>query len=232
MRQEIKITLPLFKIAYSVIFMVLIILVRPIGSLSEIISALEPNIALLAGIFMADNYYKEYWENRISTFYRYPTSNKYRALIKRSVISWVYLMLLVAISYLGFVWFYQPANYTTISNVEMYKATMVACGASMFFMGAFSFTFTNLFQSLGAGIGITLLLWLSMTSTIRDIFPSELQLFCIVGGDIQAGSLQPYYQSRIIYFIIGACLLGWNYFLIKKQPGQKKKGRIKYGNQN
>ena len=58
MRYELKITLPIYKIVYSIAFMVIIVLVSPINSFSGIITAVEPNVALLAGVFMADNYYK------------------------------------------------------------------------------------------------------------------------------------------------------------------------------
>ena len=57
MKYEAKITLPFYKVIYSMLFMVIIILVRPISSYSEIISVLESSVALLAGVFMADNYY-------------------------------------------------------------------------------------------------------------------------------------------------------------------------------
>ena len=50
---------------YSMLFMVIIILVRPISSYSEI-SVFESSVALLAGVFMADNYYMEYMNDRIS----------------------------------------------------------------------------------------------------------------------------------------------------------------------
>ena len=67
MRYELKITLPIYKIVYSIAFMVIIVLVSPINSFSGIITAVEPNVALLAGVFMADNYYKEYVGDRKST---------------------------------------------------------------------------------------------------------------------------------------------------------------------
>ncbi len=65
---ELKITLPIYKIVYSIAFMVIIVLVSPINSFSGIITAVEPNVALLAGVFMADNYYKEYVGERVLFF--------------------------------------------------------------------------------------------------------------------------------------------------------------------
>ena len=47
MRYELKITLPIYKIVYSIAFMVIIVLVSPINSFSGIITAVEPNVALL-----------------------------------------------------------------------------------------------------------------------------------------------------------------------------------------
>lgn len=76
MRYELKITLPIYKIVYSIAFMVIIVLVSPINSFSGIITAVEPNVALLAGVFMADNYYKEYVGERVAVFYRYPIRKK------------------------------------------------------------------------------------------------------------------------------------------------------------
>ena len=52
MKYEAKITLPFYKVIYSMLFMVIIILVRPISSYSEIISVLESSVALLAGVFI------------------------------------------------------------------------------------------------------------------------------------------------------------------------------------
>ena len=69
MKYEAKIALPLYKLIYSMLFMVIVILVRPISSYSEIISVLESGVALLAGVFAADNYYMEYRNDRISTLY-------------------------------------------------------------------------------------------------------------------------------------------------------------------
>ena len=66
MKYELKNALPMYKIIYSMLFMVIIILVRPIMSYNEIVSVLESSVALLAGVFMADIYYMEYMNERIS----------------------------------------------------------------------------------------------------------------------------------------------------------------------
>ena len=97
MRYEWKITLPGYKILYSIVFMVLTVMVRPVNSYSGIIAGLEPNVALLAGVFMADNYYKEYMGERISVFYRYPIRKKYISMLG----SWYWLLYFIGDLYGG-----------------------------------------------------------------------------------------------------------------------------------
>ena len=60
MKYDMKISLPFYKVIYSVAFMVILLIIRGISRAGEVIAALEPNVALLAGIFLADNYYKEF----------------------------------------------------------------------------------------------------------------------------------------------------------------------------
>ena len=47
MKYELKIALPMYKIIYSMLFMVIIILVRPIMSYNEIVSVLESSVRFL-----------------------------------------------------------------------------------------------------------------------------------------------------------------------------------------
>ena len=208
MRYELKITLPIYKIVYSIAFMVIIVLVSPINSFSGIITAVEPNVALLAGVFMADNYYKEYVGERVAVFYRYPIRKKYISMLVRTLLSWLYLLILVAVFYWGFVWWYRPSNFSQIT---------------IFFAGVFSFTITNVIQKIGIGIGVTFFLWLFLTSTMANVLPQPVQMFRIIGSTSQLGVLEPDYRSRVFYILIGAVLLVLNWLILQMQPGSNTK---------
>lgn len=140
MKYELKIALPMYKIIYSMLFMVIIILVRPIMSYNEIVSVLESSVALLAGVFMADIYYMEYMNERISTYSLFPIKQKRGSILKRAFISQLYLIVLVAVFYWGFVLVYHPTNYSGVPVISLYASCVGACAASMFFMGTFCFT--------------------------------------------------------------------------------------------
>ena len=230
MTYEAKITLPFYKVIYSMLFMVIIILVRPISSYSEIISVLESSVAMLAGVFMADNYHMEYMNDRISTYYLFPFKKKCTSLLKRIVISQVYLIALIAAFYWGFVLMYHPTNYSGASIAMLYIQCVCACATSMFFMGILCFTATNLLRNIGIGIGCSFLLWLFLTSSITRILPQLLQPFELLEEVVQDVFLTPYWPSRILYASFAIGLLFLNLYLVNKQPDYNRKGWCKHGN--
>ncbi|MBN2925904.1 MAG: hypothetical protein JTJ12_00495, partial [Eubacterium sp.] len=99
MKYEIKIALPLYKVVYSFLFVTIIILVRPIQSITEIIVPLETYMALLAGIFLTDTYYQEFTGGRINCYYRYGLQKKLLSVARRNIICLIYLFILVAVGY-------------------------------------------------------------------------------------------------------------------------------------
>ena len=233
MKYELKIALPMYKIIYSMLFMVIIILVRPIMSYNEIVSVLESSVALLAGVFMADIYYMEYMNERISTYSLFPIKQKRGSILKRAFISQLYLIVLVAVFYWGFVLVYHPTNYSGVPVISLYASCVGACAASMFFAGVFSFTVTNAIQKIGIGIGVTFFLWLFLTSTMANVLPQPVQLFRIIGSTSQLGVLEPDYRSRVFYILMGAVLLVLNWLILQIQPGSNtKKGWMRYGNKH
>ncbi len=230
MRYEIKIALPVYKIIYSFLFMVIIVLVRPIQYTTEIIVSLETYTALLAGIFLADTYYQEFTGGRISCYYRYGIKKKILSIMKRNVVSIGYLIVLTAVIYWGFVMWYQPLHTSSASELALFGHFLAASLTSIFFMGSVGFTLTNLMQNMGIGISGILILWLVMTSSLMGKLPKYLQLFLMYSASAQDGTMLPYYPSRIFYAIIGVLLFGANVFLIRRQPRQKRKGWKRYGN--
>lgn len=232
MKYELKIALPMYKIIYSILFMVIIILVRPIMSYNEIVSVLESSVALLAGVFMADIYYTEYMNERISTYSLFPIKQKRGSILKRAFISQLYLIILVAAFYWGFVLVYHPTNYSGVSTISLYTSCVGACAASVFFMGMFCFTVTNLMRNIGLAIGLLFVFWLFLTSTITRILPEILQLFRLSGEVLQDSYLIPFWPSRMLYVVCAVALMCLNLYLVNQQPDFNKKRWCKHGNKS
>lgn len=126
---------------------------------------------------------------------------------------------------------HKPSNFSQVPEWKMYFDALIACAASMFFVGIFSFTVTNVIQNIGIGIGATFLLWLLLTSSVAAVLPQPVQLFRLVGQASQIGVLEPDYRSRFLYVLLGIVLLGLNWLILQIQPNSStKKGWMRYGN--
>lgn len=125
---------------------------------------------------------------------------------------------------------YHPTNYSGASIAMLYIQCVCACATSMFFMGIFCFTATNLLRNIGIGIGCSFLLWLFLTSSITRILPQLLQPFELLEEVVQDVFLTPYWPSRILYASFAIGLLFLNLYLVNKQPDYNRKGWCKHGN--
>ncbi len=112
MKCNFKISLPLYKLLYSMVFMFVMALIRPTVTPIEILTVIEPNLCFLAIVFVADIYYCEFRENRINVFYLFPDRLKYKAVVQRFLIDFVYLLLLDLIFYWIYILF-QNSNLFT-----------------------------------------------------------------------------------------------------------------------
>lgn len=110
MKCNFKISLPLYKLLYSMVFMFVMALIRPTVTPVEILTVIEPNLCFLAIVFVADIYYCEFRENRINVFYLFPDRLKYKAVVQRFLIDFVYLILLI-LYFIGFIFCFKIAIY-------------------------------------------------------------------------------------------------------------------------
>lgn len=152
--------------------------------------------------------------------------------LQRIDISQLYLIVLVAVFYWGFVLVYHPTNYSGVPVISLYASCVGACAASMFFMGTFCFTATNLMRNIGLAIGLLFFFWLLLTSTIIRVLPEILQLFKLSGEVVQDGYLIPFWPSRILYVVCAVALMYWNLHLVNQQPDFNKKRWCKHGNKS
>ena len=127
---------------------------------------------------------------------------------------------------------YHPTNYSGVPVISLYVSCVGACAASMFFMGTFCFTATNLMRNIGLAIGLLFFFWLLLTSTIIRVLPEILQLFKLSGEVVQDGYLIPFWPSRILYVVCAVALMYWNLHLVNQQPDFNKKRWCKHGNKS
>lgn len=174
--KDMKICLPLYKIGYSIIFVLLLSLVRGISSVWEIGGAMDSNIALLAIIFCSNTYEMEYQEKRWELFCLYPVGSRAGAIGRRMGIQTVYLCMLAYAGY-GFFYWQKPREVMSVPSGLLYGMYVTAVTVTILFWGMLSQTIVNITRSLWAGIGISVVLWLCINSKAGERLLGKYNVF-------------------------------------------------------
>lgn len=182
MRKEIKISLPFYKIAYALFFIVILSLIRGVSVSYEVGIALEPAMAILAAAFCADTYAQEITSRRSEIERLYPMKKRIRSVGTRLLIQELFLLLLSAVGY-GLFFLFQkpillsvlPANYG--DDLTQFFICLAAIAVTLCFWGILSNTLACLFRSLWVGFGGCLLLWLITNSAFTARYLGSWNVF-------------------------------------------------------
>ena len=182
MDKEIKICLPLYKIAYSVFFVAVLSVVRGVSLTDEIGIALEAPMAALAAVLCADTYVQEIISKRSEVERLYPMKSRMRSMLKRMMIQEIYLLILAVAGYGMFYMIQKPRPFYGPSlqiedELRMLLIYTAAIAVSLNFWGILSHTLSCLFRSMWMGMGFCLVLWIITNSTVGERLLGKWNVF-------------------------------------------------------
>ncbi|MDO4273601.1 MAG: ABC transporter permease [Eubacteriales bacterium] len=183
MKTEIKICLPVYKIVYSVLFMILLSLVRGISFVHEIGIAMQVYVGLLALIFCADTYETEFQGHRFEVLALRPLAGRVKAIRRRLLIQFIYLCILSSVGYVCFYW-QSPQSDDSMNPLGLYGIYMAAAAVMVLFWGILSMTLVSVGHNLWTGIGIALLLWMALNSSWGDSALGKWNIFAFTYRDV------------------------------------------------
>lgn len=171
MMKEVKISLPFYKAASALLFIVILSLIRGVSVSCEIGTAMEPALAILVSAFCADTYVLEITGRRSEVWRLYPMKHKLCSLGARLLIQQGFLLLLAAAGYCLFFLFQRPRLSSLMqpeagSEIRQFLIFLGAMAVTIAFWSVLSNTIACIFRSLWFGIGGCLLLWLLATSSL------------------------------------------------------------------
>lgn len=168
MKKEIKISMPVYKMLYAFAFIVILGFVRGIARPEEIGPALETPVALLSAVFCADTYMTEILGKRGEVFHLYSIKQQTKIIFRRLAVQMLYLFLISAMGYGLFYWQKPVADLNGASQVQLFVMFLPVILATVAFWGMLSMTISNLCRNIWAGIGGSLLLWITWNSKGGD----------------------------------------------------------------
>lgn len=201
MKNEIRIMLPPYKIVYPFLFLLFLAIFRGIADTKEIGVTLDPMLAALSIVFMADTYLIENREQRWEIFALYALDKKKTMVYKRVLVQFVYLFLLAAIGY--FLFFVQnPSKGVMGTEVKMYLEYLFAVSITILFWGSMAIIGANLFHNIWSGIGISLIIWLILNSTFGANVFGKYNIFSYVFRSYGQGTGVDWIPGKVISVIL------------------------------
>lgn len=182
MIREMKISLPVQKLAYAVFFVVILSLVRGVTYSVEIGIALEAPMAILALTFCADTYTQEIVSRRSEIQRLYPMKKRVRAVYRRILVQELFLLALAAGGYGLFFLFQNPGTSGMgqdglDSEMCRFLVYVAAIAVTLLFWGLLSTLLACMFRNMWIGIGGCLLLWVLTNSSMGDRCLGRWNLF-------------------------------------------------------
>lgn len=210
MRKEIKICLPLYKMAYAVFFTAILSIVRGVFYSYEIGIALEAPMALLAAAFCADTYTREITAKRWEIWRLYSMKNKLSAIFLRLELQEGFLMILSAAGYGMFFWFQKPRSLSLIKEEAGYEAQlflmyMAAMAVTLYFWGILSHTLSCLFRNMWAGIGCCMVLWVATYSVWGNQTFGKWNLFSYTFRNVEDSGDLGWLWGKLL--CVGLCIM-------------------------
>lgn len=216
LKKEMKNSIPVYKLCYSLSFVLILCLVRGIAYTAEIGIAIEPPAALLSIVFCADTYLMEVQGKRREVFRLYALKKQIKVIYRRMIVQILYLFGIFTVGYGLFYW-QRPIEGPAGSSLEFFVSFLWAIGGTILFWGILSVAVSILVGKQWLGIGVTAVLWFLLFSKAADEFLGKWSVFSYTFRNINTGDAGWIWGKAISVFL--ALLLAALLPLLLKKKG-------------
>ena len=179
MKQDLVIVVSKYKLWICIIYVMLLSIIFPLAYADEIGGVIDPYSSLLSILFFSDLFYLEILEKRYEVI-KLKSKDVLIGLVKRRFfIAWLFVELLALVQYSLYLMKVNN-NIGKMDNLSMIIITLIATGVSIAFFGYLTVVLVNITKKIGIGVGIAVLIWFLLNSTIgMNIFKSaNIFAFC------------------------------------------------------
>ena len=215
MKQDLVIVVSKYKLWICIIYVMLLSIIFPLAYADEIGGVIDPYSSLLSILFFSDLFYLEILEKRYEVI-KLKSKDVLIGLVKRRFfIAWLFVELLALVQYSLYLMKVNN-NIGKMDNLSMLIITLIATGVSIAFFGYLTVVLVNITKKIGIGVGIAVLIWFLLNSTIGmnifksanifafcEFFTKDLDYSWVIGKLIGAIIVlfgMTVFKSRLIYY--------------------------------
>lgn len=208
-RTNIKVSLPWYISIPAIMFSLVFPFVFGCDTYDDVGIILDKGFSFLAVLVFSNIYYIEFQQKTAEVYHLVSNKNRRIDICRRIIIRLFFLIAMVVICFEGYVLQGLHIYAGDVKEVLIAQAYFAIISGIIFF-GGISFMLVNLLKNLGAGIGVTILIWLMLSSSIGLKLPASLNVFAYgatsdwIIGKIVAGIM------GIFFFFGGTVLINEN----------------------
>lgn len=177
MIEQMKLTLPLYKIIVAVVFTGLYSVIRGIAYVNEIPLVIDAGMAILAIIFFSDIYLLERKGQCVDLFRMCSRKKKIQVFVERFFINIAFLMIITFILFFLFYVLQQPALHHDEKVTGFFFDSLLIALFSIIGFGMISAALSDLLLNQWGGISCSVMIWILLHSIFAAKMPKELQFF-------------------------------------------------------
>lgn len=205
-RTNIKVSLPWYISIPAIMFSLFFPFVFGCDTYDEVGAILDRGFSFLAVLIFSNIYYIELQQKTAEVYHLVSNKNRRIDICRRAIIRLFFLIAMVVICFEGYMLKGIHVYAGDVKEVLIAQAYFAIISGIIFF-GGMSYMLVNLSKNLGTGIGVTILIWLILSSSVGLKLPAVLNVFAYgassdwIIGKIVAGSM------GILFFFGGTVLI-------------------------
>lgn len=207
-RTNIKVSLPWYITIPAIMFSLFLSFVFGCDTYDDVGIILDRGYSFLAVLTFSNIYYIEFQQKTAEVYHLISNKSRRIDICRRIIIRLLFLITMVVICFEGYVLKGIHVYVGDVKEVLIAQAYFAVISGIIFF-GGMSFMLVNLLKNLGVGIGVAILIWLILSSSVGLKLPVALNVFAY-------GATSDWIIGKIVAGIIGIFFFFGGTVLINK----------------
>ena len=208
----IEVSLPWYISIPVIMFSIMFPILFGCNTYEDVGVILDRCFSFLAVITFSNVYYIELQQKTAEVYNLLPNKRKTADILKRLIVRFLFLTCMIGICFAS----YSIKGLHVYVGKEagtMFIQAFFSVVAVMFLFGAISFFCVNLSSNLGVGIGIGIVAWMILTSTVALNLPALFNFFAY-------GVKDDWYKGKVMAIVVGMLFFFMGTSLIDKKSNK------------
>lgn len=225
MRTSIKLSLPIYMILISVVYVLVLVFINQEFIVQNIGCDLDVKFSLLTIFIFSNTIYLEKMLNNKETFYLLSDKCKQREFRIRFFVKYAFMIILFILAYTLILCKNPNHIYMDISAEYLFLQSLYCVCCSIFLWGNLICYSIEKLGNMWYGMIVSVVVWYLMNTKLIEKIPIYLNVFSYSMTDKNGGLISGWEYGKIFALFIGMIFFIYNMFCIYNSNSKRKGGQ-------